>query len=320
MQKWIVIFTALSLIAASATSMARSRGEPSTYAATKHPIMLVHGVAGWDSLGNIIDYFHAIPGELEDEGANVCVAAVSSFHSSFDRAYQLAPQVQQCALQHGTGKVNIIAHSQGSPTSRILLNYGNYRQYIASITSVNGVNKGSKVADFIRHVLPEGSLVEVTVSEVVNAIGDFIDAFSSDGQDFEQDSIEALETLTTDGTNIVNNYTPWGVNTSSYCAKSSEDHNVNGYNVKMFSWTGNDPTTHVLDISDPFINLTSKVFINEKSDGLVGVCATYLGNVIADNYHMNHLDVQNQVLGLHGWTEPKTLYTTHANRLKNKGL
>lgn len=320
MRKLILAISAISLIAASASSLARSRGEASTYAQTVHPIMLVHGVAGWDSLGNIIDYFHAIPGELEDEGAKVCIAAVSSFASSYDRAAQLAPQVQQCAQQHGTGKVNIIAHSQGSPTARILLNYGNYRQYIASITSVNGVNKGSKVADFIRGVLPEGSLVEATVVQIINGVGDFIDEFSSDGQDLRQNSIDALETLTTDGTADINNYTPWGVNTSSYCAQSGEDHNVNGYNIKLFSWTGDDPTTHILDLSDPFINLTSKVFLNEKSDGLVGVCATYLGNVIADDYHMNHLDATNQVLGLHGWTEPKTLYTSHANRLKGKGL
>ena len=301
--------------------MARgSRGEPSTYAQTVHPIMLVHGVAGWDSLGNIIDYFHAIPGELEDEGATVCVASVSSFASSFQRAAELAPQVQQCAQQHGTGKVNIIAHSQGSPTARILLNYGNYRQYIASITSVNGVNKGSKVADFIRGVLPEQSQVEATVVSVINAIGDFIDEFSSDGQDFSQSSIDALETLTTDGTVEVNNYTPWGVNTSSYCAQSGEDHNVNGHNIKLFSWTGDQTGTNILDLADPFIKLTGKVFINEDSDGLVGVCATYLGNVIADNYDMNHLDATNQVLGLHGWTEPKTLFTSHANRLKGKGL
>ena len=315
MRKLVLSLCALSVIGFSSHSSAWWG-----YTKTKHPIMLVHGVAGWDSLGNIVDYFHAIPNALTKDGANVCIASVSSFASSFDRAAQLAPQVQQCADHFGTGKVNIMAHSQGSPTSRILLNYGDSYNYIASITSINGVNKGSKVADFIREVLPEQSLVEVSVATIVNAVGDIIDAISSDGQDFRQNSLDALETLSTDGTTTVNNYTPWGVNTSSYCAKSSEDHNVNGKNIKLFSWTGDDPTTNILDLADPFIALTSKVFISEKSDGLVGVCATYLGNVIADDYHMNHLDATNQVLGLHGWTEPKTLYRKHANRLKGKGL
>ena len=290
------------------------------YTKTKYPILLVHGVAGWDSLGNIVDYFNGIPNALTKDGAKVCIAAVSSFHSSFERAAQLAPQVKQCADHFGAEKVNIMAHSQGSPTSRILLNYGDTRQYIASITSINGVNKGSKVADFIRGVLPEESLVETSIAAVANAVGDFIDAISSDGQDFRQDSLEALETLTTAGTTEVNNYTPWGVNTSSYCAKSSEDHNIGGNNIKLFSWTGDAATTNILDLTDPFLYLTSKVFVNEKSDGLVGVCATYLGNVIGDGYDMNHLDATNQVLGLHGWTEPKTLYRKQANRLKGKGL
>lgn len=290
------------------------------YTKTKHPIMLVHGVSGWDSLGGIVDYFYNIPYNLTKDGAKVCIAAVSSFSSSFDRASSLAPQVKSCAQRYGSGKVNIMAHSQGSPTSRILLNYGDTKNYIASVTSINGVNKGSKVADFLRGALPAGSVTETTVAAVANAVGDFIDAISSNGQNLSQNSVAALETLTTAGTAQINNYTPWGINTSSYCAKSGENHNVNGKNIKLFSWTGDDATTNILDISDPFLYLTSKVFGNEKSDGLVGVCATYLGSVIGDSYHMNHLDATNQVFGINGWTNPVSLYTRHANRLKGKGL
>ncbi|WP_396588034.1 esterase/lipase family protein [Bermanella sp. R86510] len=290
------------------------------YTKTKHPIMLVHGVAGWDSLGNIVDHFYGIPYALTSDGAKVCIASVSSFHSSFERAAQLAGQVKQCAEHYGTGKVNIMAHSQGSPTSRILLNYGDYSKYIASITSINGVNKGSKVADFIRGVLPAGSVAETSVSSVVNAVGDFIDAISSNGQDLRQDSLEALETLTTPGTADVNAYTPWGVNTSSYCAKSGENHTIKGRNIKLFSWTGNDPTTNIFDATDALFAITHQVFGNEKSDGMVGVCSTYLGQVIGDSYHLNHADAINHVFGTHGWTEPKTLFKKHANRLKGKGL
>jgi triacylglycerol lipase len=290
------------------------------YTKTKHPILLVHGVSGFDSIGNIVDYFYRVPYSLQKDGAKVCVSAVSSFASSFDRAAQLAPQVKSCAQKYGSGKVNIFAHSQGSPTSRILLNYGNTKDYIASITSINGVNKGSKVADFLRGVIPEGSIAETTIGSVANALGNIVDAISSNGQDLTQSSIDALETLTTPATNNINSYTPWGINTSSYCAKSSENHNVNGKNIKLFSWTGDDATTNFTDISDGFLYLTSKVFGNEKSDGLVGVCATYLGQVVGDSYHMNHIDAINHVFGIHGWTEPLSLYTKHANRLKGKGL
>ena len=290
------------------------------YTKTKHPILLVHGVSGWDSLGNIVDYFYRVPYSLQKDGAKVCVTAVSSFASSFDRAATLAPQVKSCAQKYGTGKVNIFAHSQGSPTARVLLNYGDSKNYIASITSINGVNKGSKVADFLRGVIPANSVAETTVGKVADAVGDIIDAISSSGQNLRQNSVDALETLTTPGTDAVNNYSPWGINKSSYCSKSSETHNVNGKSIKLFSWTGNDATTNILDISDGFLYLTSKVFGSEKSDGLVGVCATYLGQVVGDSYHMNHIDAINHVFGIHGWTEPLSLYTKHANRLKGKGL
>ena len=290
------------------------------YTKTKHPILLVHGVSGWDSLGNIVDYFYRVPYSLQKDGAKVCVTAVSSFASSFDRAATLAPQVKSCAQKYGTGKVNIFAHSQGSPTARVLLNYGDSKNYIASITSINGVNKGSKVADFLRGVIPANSVAETTVGKVADAVGDIVDAISSSGQNLRQNSVDALETLTTPGTDAVNNYSPWGINKSSYCSKSSETHNVNGKSIKLFSWTGNDATTNILDISDGFLYLTSKVFGSEKSDGLVGVCATYLGHVVGDSYHMNHIDAINHVFGIHGWTEPLSLYTKHANRLKGKGL
>ena len=49
---------------------------------------------------------------------------------------------------------------------------------------------------------------------------------------------------------------------------------------------------------------------------------TVLGDVIRDDYRMNHLDEVNQVLGLTYWFEsdPRSVVRAHANRLKNAGL
>lgn len=48
----------------------------------------------------------------------------------------------------------------------------------------------------------------------------------------------------------------------------------------------------------------------------------HLGQVIRDNYNMNHLDEVNQVMGLTSLfeTDPKAVFRTQANRLKNIGL
>ena len=52
-----------------------------TYTQTRYPIVLVHGLFGFDSaLG--VDYFYGIPGALRSDGAKVYVAQVSAANST----------------------------------------------------------------------------------------------------------------------------------------------------------------------------------------------------------------------------------------------
>ena len=95
---------------------------------------------------------------------------------------------------------------------------------------------------------------------------------------------------------------------------------MRGYDIRYFSWTGNAAYTTIFDAVDPFLAITGLAFAGEKNDGLVGVCSTYLGQVLGDSYHMNHVDAINHLFGIRGWTEPVSLYRQHANRLKNKGV
>ena len=61
---------------------------------------------------------------------------------------------------------------------------------------------------------------------------------------------------------------------------------------------------------------------DNQNDGLVGRCSSHFGQVIRDNYYMDHLDEINQLLGLVSLfeTNPKAVFRQHANRLKNAGL
>ncbi|MDF2073917.1 triacylglycerol lipase [Pseudomonas mendocina] len=285
------------------------------YTKTKYPIVLVHGVTGFNTIGGLVNYFHTIPWNLERDGARVHVASVAAFNDSEQRGAELARQIVPWATAGG-GKVNLIGHSQGSPTSRVAASLR--PDLVASVTSINGVNKGSKVADVVRGVLPPGSGIEGGANAIANALGAVINLLS--GSSNPQSGINALGTLTTAGTSALNSRHPWGVNTSSYCAKSSEVHNVRGHSIRYYSWTGNAAYTNVLDAADPFLAFTGLVFGSEKNDGLVGVCSTYLGQVIDDGYNMNHVDAINHLFGIRGWTEPVSLYRQHANRLKNKGV
>lgn len=285
------------------------------YTKTKYPIVLVHGVTGFNTIGGLVNYFHTIPWNLERDGARVHVASVAAFNDSEQRGAELARQIVPWATAGG-GKVNLIGHSQGSPTSRVAASLR--PDLVASVTSINGVNKGSKVADVIRGVIPPGGGIEGGANAIANALGAVINLLS--GASNPQNGINALGTLTTAGTTALNGRHPWGVNNSSYCAKSTEVHNVRGHSIRYYSWTGNSSYTNVLDAADPFLAFTGLVFGSEKNDGLVGVCSTYLGQVINDSYNMNHVDAINHLFGIRGWAEPVSLYRQHANRLKNKGV
>ncbi len=286
----------------------------SGYTQTKYPIVLVHGVMGFDSIGGLIGYFHTIPYNLRRSGATVEVASVSFVNSSWERGKQLRSWINSLPYS----KVNIMAHSQGAPTARVAAALTPSR--VASVTSINGVNKGSKVADVVRGILPPGSYVEGGANAIANALGGLVNLLS--GGNGSQDGVAALETLTTRGTTELNDALGWkGVNRSS-CSGTSEDQWISGYKIKFFSWSGTSVFTNVLDVSDPFLGVTSLAFKKgEANDGLVDKCSMMLGNVISSSYSMNHVDAINHLFGLRSlWTNPVSIYRSHANRLKNKGL
>ena len=77
-----------------------------------------------------------------------------------------------------------------------------------------------------------------------------------------------------------------------------------------------------VDISDLLFATTGLVFEGEPNDGITGVCSNHFGRVLRDNYIMNHIDINNHVLGIVSLldTNPKTVFKNHANRLKKLGL
>ena len=182
------------------------------------------------------------------------------------------------------------------------------------------MNYGSKVADVVSGLLAPGSFVLGGANAIANALGDVVNALS--GSNNPQSGVGALSTLTTNGTIALNNALGWkGVN-PTYCQGSSENINISGNNIKMFSWTGDRVLTNALDLVDPLLGITSLAFKPwEQSDGLVATCATKMGKVISTSYSMNHVDAINHLFGVRSiWTNPVSLYRSQANRLKGKGL
>lgn len=284
----------------------------SSYAKTKYPILLAHGMAGFSAVGPL-QYWNGITEDLVGNGANVFVAQQASFNSSEVRGEQLLIQAKQVLAITGAQKINLIGHSHGTQSVRYVA--GLLPNKIASVTAVGGPTKGSDVADVVYEFSksPVGPIAAPIIAAGVNAFFSLVGIGS--GHYYEQDALAGMYSLTTRGAAEFNQRFPDGVPTTA-CGTGTEL--VNG--VRYYSWSGTGVLTNVLDPFDYALAATS-LLIPSENDGLVPRCSSHLGTVIRDNYAFNHLDEVNQVLGLVGFLQnPVTPYRIQANRLKNQGL
>lgn len=276
------------------------------YTQTKYPIVLVHGLFGFDKLGPV-EYFYGIPEALRSGGAQVYVTTVSAANSTEVRGEQLLTQVRQILAATGAAKVNLIGHSHGGPTARYVASVR--PDLVASVTTVAGVNKGSKVADIL-----------IGAPNTSGAIGDALASLIgilSGNKGLPQNAGASLTALSTAGSLAFNSRHPQGVPTTA-CGEGAYQER----GVYYFSWSGAQPYTNVLDIGDPALATISLAFGGAKNDGLVSSCSSHLGKVIRDDYGMNHLDEVNQFVGIVNLfeTNPVTVFRQHANRLQGIGL
>lgn len=283
-----------------------------SYAKTKYPIVLAHGLGGFDELFGVYEYWFNIPDYMEDKGATVFVTTVSQLNSTEARGEQLIDQIETITAITGKPKVNLIGHSHGGLDVRYVAAVR--PDLVASVTSVATPHKGADLADYLAANVQNGSFTEAVLSFFAESLGTVIGLLT--GHTNPQDAIAALGSLTSAGTAAFNATYPQGV-PGTACGEGSAV--ANG--IRYYSWSGTGLLTNALDVSDGPLALAS-LFYDEDNDGLVGRCSSHLGDVIKDDYFQNHLDEVNQILGLTSifTTDPKSLFRTHANRLKNAGL
>lgn len=282
------------------------------YTRTRYPLVLIHGFSGFDDLLGI-SYWYRIPRQLRAGGAEVYVLQVSAFNQTEIRGEQAARQIETLLATTGAEKVNLIGHSHGGPTSRYVASV--YPQYVASVTSVGGVNWGAPVADLTLKLENGVPLLGRLANGVVNAFGQLLNFLS--GARLPQDTGAAFESLSTASTLAFNARHPEGMPTE-YCGEGEA---VGSNGVHYYSWSGARLITHPADISDYLMWATGQT-MREANDGLVPICSSHLGTVLRDDYRMNHLDEVDQLFGLHSSkdTDPVTVYRQQANRLKRQGL
>ncbi|MEK7920050.1 triacylglycerol lipase, partial [Burkholderia contaminans] len=166
------------------------------YAATRYPIILVHGLTGTDDYFGVVPYWYGMQADLQRHGATVYVADLSGFQGDLGpsgRGEQLLAYVKQVLAVTGAAKVNLIGHSQGGLTSRYVASVA--PALVASVTTIATPHRGSQFADFVLGALkldPTGIATPV-FGALLNVFG----ILTSDRHNTNQDAIAALNALGT---------------------------------------------------------------------------------------------------------------------------
>lgn len=301
----------LCIICSTAFANDNSDNDSNNYTQTRYPIVLVHTFLGFDNIGPL-EYWYGIPRALREGGAEVFTTQVSAVNSSEVRGEQLLKQIEDILAVTGAEKINLIGHSHGGQTARYVAAIIPDR--VASVTSIGSPVKGTPPADLVQ-TLSERPLLDTLLPGTLNGLAYTVDFVS--GGNLPQDARAGLWELTTAGNEEFNLRFPDGVPATA-CGEG--DYVANG--IHLFSWAGSqDRITNWFDPTAYVFSLT-KQFFDEPSNGLIGRCSSHYGQVIRDDYAMDHLDEVNQLFGLvsHAHTNPITIYRQHANRLRNLGL
>jgi triacylglycerol lipase len=309
MKRLFVACAASFALLSSATAL----NAADTYTKTQYPIVLVHGLLGFDALGPV-QYFYGVPSELRRSGAVVYTASVSQSNSTEVRGEQLLKELQTLQARYGHTKFNLVGHSHGGNTIRYVA--GVSPSLVASVTSVGTPHQGSKVADALQGITNFTGTTEL-VAGVVNGLSSVVAFLSGSGSN-PQNALASLQSLSTQGAQDFNRRFPAGAPTTS-CGQGPE---LASNGVRYYSMGGTSVLTNVLDASDGFLGAAALFFGFEQNDGLVGRCSNHWGKVLRDDYNWNHVDQINHVFGLRSIfsSDPVTVYRAHANRLKNLGL
>jgi triacylglycerol lipase len=161
-----------------------------------YPIVLVHGILGFDDrtgmLGGAVKYWGPVSSYLRSQGVPVLTPGTNAMDSSINRAVNTAYQVNQWMAANGYTKVHLIGHSQGALVSRYMYNNLSIKTKIATVSTVNGVNLGTPIADIGLAVIP--NFIKPFVATIVNTFASVI--YTAGGHPSQQSVIDMTKSLT----------------------------------------------------------------------------------------------------------------------------
>jgi triacylglycerol lipase len=245
-----------------------------------YPILLLHGMAGFEKLnvGPIdVAYFTGVVDDLVAHGEDAYLTVAPPYDTSEVRAAAIAKQIDDILARTGKAKVNLIGHSQGGLDARVLAspNGLGYADRIASVTTIATPHRGTRVAD-----LALGFIKYAPDKMFDDAVGFVLSLVQRTAYDLKTDSnlraqvnllsekymTEVFNPKYADSPKVV--YTSYAGRTNKETGKGSCDDGV----------IPNDPKK--LDTVTPAL-LPTAVYLSEKegetNDGLVSVASAKWG-------------------------------------------
>ncbi len=296
---------------ANAAPAAGPASAPDGNTHTRYPVVLVHGMLGFESVFGMSYWYDLVP-RLRAHGVEVYTPAMSAFNDSELRGQQLLPQVEAIVRAHGGGKVHLIGHSQGSMAARYVA--AKRPDLVASVTSIAGPNRGSEVADWLLQAETERPWLAQAVMSFGAFVGGRVNAMA--GTQWPINLPATVAALSTPGALAFNQRYPAGV-PDSPCGEGA--HEVNG--VRYYSYAGVGHWGRWYSLADQVMAITGHVFTQDAdNDGLVGRCASHLGEVVRDDLPLNHFHVVRQLMGFTPDTvDVGEVYLQHVQRLQAAG-
>ncbi|KAF9966660.1 hypothetical protein BGZ70_001647 [Mortierella alpina] len=148
----------------------------SSYAAPRNPIVLCHGLFGFDKMGPDtiphlqIHYWSGVQKALTKLGAKVVVARVPKTGSISKRAEELH---RMLSMTMAGMPVNFVAHSMGGLDCRYLISHIQDKNYeVQSLTTLSTPHRGSPVMDWFRDNVGVGLLQGAEEEEAMRKLGE----------------------------------------------------------------------------------------------------------------------------------------------------
>ncbi len=169
-----------------------------TRGATKYPIVLVNGI---DS-SPLFRYSDRIVRMMKDVGGHkVFLATLPAYETPQTRAPLLLQRILDVRRQTGAAKVNLVCHSLGGLDCRYLVSPAGLvadtgvdaASSVASITTVATAHRGTRVADVLLDLTPDGDRGKI-VNDFASLVGDWFSDKALREDAHLRDAIRALTT------------------------------------------------------------------------------------------------------------------------------